>query len=49
MPDQAAAQVLRLIELVAWLSQRDSDGSVTYARAAARLGVSADVVRRDLA
>lgn len=48
MPDQAAAQVLRLIELVAWLSQRDSDGPVTYARAAARLGVSADVVRRDL-
>jgi predicted DNA-binding transcriptional regulator YafY len=48
MPDQAAAQAMRLIELIAWLSQRDSEGPVTYARAAARLGVSADTIRTDL-
>ena len=48
MTDQAAAQALRLVELVAWLSQRDSEGPVTFARAAARLGVQADVVERDL-
>lgn len=48
MPDQAAAQAMRLIELIAWLSQRDSEGPVTYARAAARLGVDADTIRRDL-
>ena len=48
MPDQAAAQAMRLIELIAWLSQRDSEGPVTYARAAARLGVGADTIRRDL-
>jgi len=48
MPDQAAAQAMRLIELIAWLSQRDSEGLVTYAQAAGRLGVSADTIRRDL-
>jgi predicted DNA-binding transcriptional regulator YafY len=48
MPDQAAAQAIRLIELIAWLSQRDSEGPVTYARAGARLGVGADTIRRDL-
>lgn len=48
MADQAAAQALRLIELIAWLSQRDSDGPVSYARAAAHLGVSVGTIRRDL-
>jgi predicted DNA-binding transcriptional regulator YafY len=48
MPDLAAAQAMRLIELIAWLSQRDSEGPVTYARAAARLGIDADTIRRDL-
>jgi predicted DNA-binding transcriptional regulator YafY len=48
MPDQAVAQAMRLIELIAWLSQRDSDGPVTYARAAARLGTSAATIRKDL-
>jgi predicted DNA-binding transcriptional regulator YafY len=48
MPDQAVAQATRLIELIAWLSQRDSDGPVSYPRAAARLGVTADTIRRDL-
>jgi proteasome accessory factor C len=48
MPDQAVAQSMRLIELIAWLSQRDSDAPVSYARAAARLGVSPDTIRRDL-
>src|SRR5262245_14032537 len=48
MADQAAAQALRLIELIAWLSQRDDDGPVSYARAGARLGVGADTVRKDL-
>lgn len=44
-----STQALRLVELIAWLSQRDTHEPVTYARAAARLGVSAKVVRDDLA
>jgi predicted DNA-binding transcriptional regulator YafY len=48
MPDQAAAQAMRLIELIAWLSQRDSDGPISYARAGARLGVSTETIRKDL-
>jgi len=48
MADTAALQVERLISLVAWMSQGDRDTEVTYASAARRLGVGADVVRRDL-
>ena len=38
MPDLAQAQVQRLIHLVAWMSQRDSDGPVRYQDVAAELG-----------
>lgn len=48
MADSAEAQVQRLVSLVAWMSQGDRERPVTYAAAARRLGVSAEVVRRDL-
>lgn len=48
MAATASAQTMRLIELVAWLSQRDSPESVSYKRAAARLGVSEKTLRKDL-
>ena len=48
MASTASAQTMRLIELVAWLSQRDSAGPVSYKRAAARLGVSEKTLRKDL-
>ncbi|HEY6783400.1 MAG TPA: WYL domain-containing protein, partial [Gemmatimonadales bacterium] len=48
MPETAPAQVSRLVHLIAWMSQRDSDGPVTYHAAAARLGVSEKTVRDDL-
>jgi len=49
MASTASAQTVRLIELVAWLSQRDSAEPVSYKRAAARLGVSESKLRNDLA
>lgn len=48
MPDTAQAQVPRLVELLAWLSQSDSARPVTYRAAARRLGVSEQTVRADL-
>ena len=48
MPDTAQAQVPRLVELVAWLSQSDSAKPVTYRTAARHLGVGEQTLRRDL-
>jgi predicted DNA-binding transcriptional regulator YafY len=48
MPDTAQAQVPRLVELLAWLSQSDSAKPVTYRAAARRLGVAEQTVRGDL-
>src|SRR5438477_13097571 len=48
MPDTAQAQVPRLVELVAWLSQSDSAKPVSYRTAARDLGVAEQTVRRDL-
>src|SRR2546430_9066164 len=48
MPDTAQAQVPRLVELVAWLSQSDSAKPVTYHAAARHLGVGEQTLRRDL-
>ncbi|HXF96636.1 MAG TPA: WYL domain-containing protein [Gemmatimonadales bacterium] len=48
MPGTALAQTMRIIELVAWLSQRDSGEPVSYRRAAARLGVTEQTLRQDL-
>jgi len=48
MPDTAQAQVPRLVELVAWLSQSDSAKPVTYRAAARHLGVAEQTLRRDL-
>src|SRR2546429_7211796 len=48
MPDTAQAQVPRLVELVAWLSQSDSAKPVSYRAAARHLGVGEQTLRRDL-
>jgi len=48
MPDTAQAQVPRLVELVAWLSQSDSAKPVSYRAAARHLGVAEQAIRRDL-
>src|SRR5205823_7778447 len=48
MPETAQAQVPRLVELLAWLSQGDSAKSVTYRAAARRLRVSEQTIRADL-
>src|SRR2546428_9271730 len=48
MPETAPAQVQRLIELIAWMSQRDTNTSIPYRAAAKHLGVSTATVRRDL-
>jgi len=48
VPETAQAQVPRLVELLAWLSQGDSAKSVTYRAAARRLGVSEQAIRADL-
>src|SRR2546423_13443111 len=48
MPDTAQAQVPRLVELVAWLSQSDSAKPVSYRAAAGLLGVAERRRRRDL-
>src|SRR4051794_39689675 len=48
MPDTAVTQAPRLIELIAWLSQSDSRGTITYKTAARKLGVSEQQIRDDL-
>ena len=48
MPESAPAQVQRLIDLIAWMSQRDTNTSIPYRAAAKHLGVSKETVRRDL-
>src|SRR5712691_2744768 len=48
MPETAPAQVARLVQLVAWMSQRDNDTPVTYRAAAKHFGVSEQTVRHDL-
>src|SRR2546422_11324145 len=48
MPETAPAQVQRLIDLIAWMSQRDTNTSIPYRAAAKHLGVSTKTVRRDL-
>lgn len=44
----AVAQAPRLIELIAWLSQGDSRGTITYKAAARKFGVSEAQIREDL-
>ena len=48
MPETAQAQVPRLVELLAWLSQSDSAKPVTYRAAARRLRVPEQTIRGDL-
>jgi predicted DNA-binding transcriptional regulator YafY len=48
MPETATTQAVRLVELVAWMSQRDSNKPVPYRAAARRLGVTEEVIRTDL-
>ena len=48
MPDTALTQTPRLIELIAWLSQSDSRGTITYKAAAKKFGVSEAQIRDDL-
>ncbi len=48
MPDPAPAQLARLVHLIAWMSQRDTGASVSYAAAARHLGVSRATIRDDL-
>ncbi len=48
MPDTAVTQAPRLIELIAWLSQGDSRGTITYKAAARKFGVSEQQIRDDL-
>src|SRR6266498_620589 len=48
MPETAQAQVPRLVELIAWLSQSDSAKPVPYRAAARRLGVPEATIRSDL-
>src|SRR3989442_1265714 len=48
MPETAQAQVPRLVELIAWLSQSDNAKPVAYRAAARRFGVSEATIRSDL-
>ncbi len=48
MPDTAVTQAPRLIELIAWLSQGDKRGTITYKAAARKFGVSEPQIRDDL-
>lgn len=48
MADTAPASLARIVHLVAWMSQRDSGGPVTYREAARRLGVPVETLRADL-
>jgi predicted DNA-binding transcriptional regulator YafY len=48
MPETATTQAVRLVELVAWMSQRDSAKPVSYRAAARRRGVTEATIRADL-
>lgn len=48
MADTAVTQAPRLIELIAWLSQRDNDTTISYRAAAKKLGVTEKQLRADL-
>jgi predicted DNA-binding transcriptional regulator YafY len=48
MAETATTQAVRLVELVAWMSQRDSAKPVSYRAAARRLGVTEEIIRADL-
>jgi len=48
MAQTATTQAVRLVELVAWMSQRDSTKPVSYRAAARRLGVTDETIRADL-
>jgi proteasome accessory factor C len=48
MADTALTQTPRLVELIAWLSQGDSRGTITYKAAARKFGVSEAQIRDDL-
>lgn len=48
MPEPAQAQVPRIVELIAWLSQSDNAKPVTFKAAARRLGVPEETIRADL-
>jgi len=48
MSDLAETRVQRLIQLVAWMSQRDSDEPLSYRDAAAELGIEEAALRGDL-
>jgi predicted DNA-binding transcriptional regulator YafY len=48
MRETAQAQVARLIELIAWLSQSDSGKPVSYRAAGRRFGVPEETIRSDL-
>jgi len=48
MADSALAQAPRLVELIAWLSQRDTPQTISYREAARHLRVSEQTVRCDL-
>jgi len=48
MSNTAQAQVPRIVELIAWLSQGDSAKPVAYRAAARRLGVPEQTIRADL-
>lgn len=48
MPNTAVTQAPRLIELIAWLSQGDNRGTITYKAAATKFGVSEQQIRDDL-
>jgi predicted DNA-binding transcriptional regulator YafY len=48
MPETAQAQVQRLVELIAWLSQSDRAKPLAYRAAARRFGVPVETIRADL-
>jgi len=48
MPDLAPHRIERLVSLVAWMSQRDSERPVPYRQAARYLGVTEQTLREDL-
>jgi proteasome accessory factor C len=48
MAETAVAQVQRLVELIAWLSQSDTAAPIPYKTAAKKLGVSEATLRKDL-
>jgi proteasome accessory factor C len=48
MADLAQNQIQRLVELVAWMSQRDIEEPISYRDAARKLNISEDTLREDL-